>query len=89
MLSKEIEYKVDRYYNKWSIIDTYQGYSLLENTTWGDETCYLVADNNVEVVNREYIKKGTGEKIIIPTITTIICETFDGIVIALKDAGIL
>lgn len=89
MLKKEIEYKVDGYYNKWSIIDTYRNYSLLENTHWGDETCYLVVDNNVEVVNKEYTKRSTGEKVIIPTIKTIICETFDGIIVALEDEGIL
>lgn len=89
MLKKEIEYKVDGYYNKWSIIDTYRNYSLLENTSWGDETCYLVVDNNVEVINKEYTKRGTNEKIVIPTIKTVICETFDGIIVALEDEGIL
>ena len=89
MLRKEVEYKVEGYLNKWSIIDTYNGYSLLENSTWGDETCYLVVDNNVEVVDKEYTKRSSGEKVIIPTIMTVVCETFDGIEIALEDEGIL
>lgn len=89
MLSREIEYKVYGYYNKWAIIDTYKNYSLLENTTWGDETCYLVVDNNVEIADKEYTKRDTGEKVIIPTIKAVVCETFDGIITALEDEGIL
>ena len=89
MLRKEVEYKVEGYFNRRSIIDTYNGYSLLENSTWGDETCYLVVDNNVEVIDKEYTKRSNGEKVIIPTIMTVICETFDGIETALEDEGIL
>lgn len=89
MLNKQIEYKVNGYYNRWAVVDTYKNYSLLENTLWGDETCYLVVDNNVEIVDKEYTKRSTGEKIVIPTIKTIICETFDGIIVALEDKGIL
>ena len=89
MLSKEIEYKVDGYYNRWSVIDTYNGYSLLENSTWGDETCYLVVKNNVEVVDKEYVKRSSGEKVMIPTIMEVVCETFDDIEVALEDEGIL
>lgn len=89
MLKKEIEYKVNGYYNRWSIIDTYKNYSLLENTTWGDETCYLVVDNNIEVIDKEYTKRSNGKKVVIPTIKSVICETFDGIITALEDEGIL
>ena len=88
MLRKEVEYKVNGYYNRWTIIDTYKNYSLLENTSWGDETCYLVVDNDVEVIDKEYTNKSTNRKVIIPTIKTIICETFDGIITALEDNDI-
>lgn len=86
---KGIEYKVKDYYNKWSVIDIFEGYALLENTTYGDETCYLVVevDNNVKDIT--YIKRSTDEKIVLPTIMNVVCETFDGIEVALEDEGIL
>lgn len=88
-IQKNINYKVNGYYNKWSVIDIYKGYALLENNTWGDETCYLVAKVKDNVQNKEYTKKSNGEKIVLPTIIKVLCETFDGLEIALEDKGII
>lgn len=88
-VKKGIDYKVKGYYNKWSVIDVHKGYALLENNTYGDETCYLVVRTNSNVQELEYTKKSTGEKIMLPTIMEVICETYDGIEIALEDEGII
>ena len=88
-VQKNIDYKVKGYYNKWSIIDTYKGYALMENNTYGDETCYLVVKVKDNVQDKEYIKKSNGEKIVLPTIMEVVCETYDGIEIALEDEGII
>lgn len=82
---KNIDYKVKGYYNKWSVIDTYRDYALMENNTYGDETCYLVVkiNNNVEEV--KYTRKDNGEKVVLPTIMKVLCETYDSIDVALKD----
>lgn len=88
-VKKGIDYKVKGYYNKWWVIDTYEGYALLENNTYGDETCYLVVRMNSNVKELEYTKKSTGEKIMLPTIMEVVCETYDGIEIALEDEGII
>lgn len=88
-VKKGIDYKVKGYYNKWSVIDTYESYALLENSTYGDETCYLVVRINNNVKELEYTKKSTGEKVVLPTIMEVICETYDGIEIALEDEGII
>lgn len=88
-VQKNIDYKVKGYYNKWSVIDTYKGYALMENNTYGDETCYLVVKIKDNVQDKEYTKKSNGEKIVLPTIMEVLCETFDGIEIALEDEGII
>lgn len=88
-VKENIDYKVKGYYNKWSVIDTYRDYVLLENNTFGDETCYLVVRKNDNVKELEYTKKSTGEKVILPTIMEVVCETFDGIEIALEDEGLI
>lgn len=87
-ITTNIDYKVKGYYNRWSVIDTYSGYALLENNTYGDETCYLVAEIANNVQEKEYSNKTTGEKMMIPTIMEIICETYDDIHTALEDIGL-
>lgn len=89
MIKKNVDYKVKGYTNRWSVIAQYKGYRLLENCTWGDETCYLVVRYNAKVEDKEYTKKSTGEKVTIPTIMEVVCETFDDIVTALEDEGII
>ena len=88
-VKKNIDYKVNGYYNKWSVIDTYKGYALMENNTYGDETCYLVVKVKDNVQDKEYTKKNNGEKIVLPTIMEVVCETYNGIKIALEDEGII
>ena len=88
MLNKNTEYKVKGYTNRWAIIDTFKGYALLENSTWGDETCYLVAKLNQEPQDLKY-KKSNGNIIVLPTIIDILCETFDGLEVALEDESII
>ena len=39
MIENSVEYRVKGYTNKWALIDTLDHYGLLENSTWGDETC--------------------------------------------------
>ena len=88
MLNFKEDYKVKGYKNKWSLIDTYQGYGLLENNTWGDETCYLVVELNQNPVILPY-KMKDGTTVNLPTIIKVLCETFDNIVQALEDEGII
>lgn len=46
--------KIEGYSNKWSAIDqmvvNFNQYYLMENNTYGDETCYLVIDSNNKVI---------------------------------------
>lgn len=46
--------KLEGYTNKWSAIDEMivknKTYYLMENNTWGDETCYLVIDENKNII---------------------------------------
>lgn len=88
MLHTNTEYKVKGYYNRWSIVDIYQDYALLENCTYGDETCYLVVNLNQHPVTLPY-KKRDGSYANLPTICEVICETYDDIVTALEDANII
>lgn len=88
-VQKNINYKIKGYTNKWTVIDTYKSYALMENNTYGDETCYLVVKIENNVQEKEYTKKSTGEKVILPTIMEVLCETFDGLEIALEDEGII
>ncbi len=83
------DYKVRDYYNRWSIIDTYGDYALLENNTYGDETCFLVVEmNKNNLVDKQY-KTSTGEVIVLPTFLEVVCETYDDIITALRDEEIL
>lgn len=88
MLQKNTEYKVKGYTNRWSLIDTHEGYGLLENNTYGDETCYLVVKMDQEPAMLRY-KKSDGSTIHLPTILDVVCETYDGIEIALEDEGLI
>lgn len=87
MIENNVEYRVKGYTNKWALIDTLDHYGLLENSTYGDETCYLVVDLNQEPEMRRY--KRTDESFVeLPTIMEVLGETFDGLEIALDDLGI-
>ena len=87
MIKNNVEYRVKGYTNKWALIDTLDHYGLLENSTYGDETCYLVADLNQEPEMRRY--KRTDESFVeLPTIMEVLGETYDGLEIALDDLGI-
>lgn len=88
MLQKNIDYKVKDYTNRWSIINTHEGYGLLENNTYGDETCYLVVKLDQEPALLRY-KRSDGSTIQLPTILHVVCETYDGIEIALEDEGLI
>ena len=87
-LDVKTSYKVAGYKNRWGVIDAHAGYVLLENETWGDETCYLVARQDVTVALHEYTRKD-GIKVVLPTITEIVCETYDDIDTALRDEGLI
>lgn len=80
------EFKVKGYNNRWSVVDTYENWALLENCIYGDETFYLVVRKDVEIKDCMWIKKG-GEKALLPTIsdTEVICETYDDLITALED----
>lgn len=88
VLEKKVEYKVKGYSNRWSIIDTHAGYGLLENNTYGDETCYLVVELDQEPPMLRY-KKRDGSIVYLPTIQEVVCETYDGIETALEDEGLI
>ena len=36
--------EINGYTNKWSCVDTYGTFGMFENDTWGDETCYLICE---------------------------------------------
>lgn len=88
MLQEKVEYKVNGYTNRWSLIDTMAGYGLLENNTYGDETCYLVVKMDQEAAMQRY-KRGDGSIVELPTIQEVVCETYDGLEVALDDKGLL
>jgi hypothetical protein len=87
MLDEKVEYKVCGYRNRWSIIDTVADYVLLENCTYGDETCYLVVKDQ-EPVMRTY-RRPDDTTVELPTIMDVICETYDGREIALEEEGLI
>lgn len=87
-VNKGIDYRVNGYTNKWSVIDSAYGYSLLENNKYGDETCYLVVRNTVIIKDKEYTKRN-GDKVILPTINSVVCETYEDLITALVDEGII
>ena len=53
-MEKYQDLKINGYTNKWSAFDSLtfgdHTYYLMENNTWGDETCYLVIDENKNVI---------------------------------------
>lgn len=86
---ENIDYKVKGYLGKWNVIDKFKDYALLENNAYGDETCYLVVQISNNVEELDYTKSTTGEKIRLPTVIEVVCETHDDIVTALRDEEIL
>lgn len=87
MIEQNVEYRVKGYTNKWALIDTLEHYGLLENSTWGDETCYLVVDLNQEAEMKRY-KRTDGSFVELPTIMEVLGETYDGLETALDDLDI-
>jgi hypothetical protein len=74
-----VEYKVHGYRNKWSVISTLGDYALLENNSYGDETCYLVVEikDNVCIIDGRLV------------VMHVVCETFDGLEVALEDMDLI
>ena len=87
-LERGVDYKVEGYTNKWSIVDEAFGFVVLENNTYGDATCHLVVRKNVVAKDKEYTKRN-GEKIMLPTNTARVHETYYGIRQCLQDEGII
>ena len=87
-LERGVDYIVEGYTTLWSIVDEAFGFVLLENNTYGDETCYLVVRKNTVANDKEYTKRN-GEKVLLPTITSRVYETYDGIRQCLDDEGII
>lgn len=87
-MEMNVEYRVLNYTNRWSIIDTHEKWALLENCTWGDETCYLVVPMDQEIVMKKY-RCGDGSVVELPTIQLVTCETYDDIITALEDACLI
>ena len=79
--------KVKGYVGAWAVIDDMNGYVLLEHNTYGDETCYLVAKAK-DYINKAFVKKATGEKVILPYIEEAY-ETYDDIETALEDYDLI
>ena len=88
MLQKNVDYKVQGYTGRWSLVDQVEGYGLLENNTWGDETFYLVVKMDQDPAMKRY-KNKDDEVVKLPTIREVICETYDGLEVALEDEGIM
>lgn len=76
-----VDYRVSGYRNLWSIVDKAHGYVLLENNTYGDETCYLVVPEDAPV---DVFEDGRP-----PMIMGEIYETFDSLEDCLIDEGVL
>lgn len=89
MIKKGIDYRVKGYYNRWYVIASLKKWSLLENCTWGDETCHLVVRNDVTVIDKAYRNTRTNERVVLPTIQETVCETYDDLQTALEDIGLL
>lgn len=85
------KYKVKDYNGWWSKIDEYKDYVLLEHCAYGDETCYLVVKKYAPIV-RKFSDNTTFSGTIVGyyyEIQEVVCETFDDIITALEDEGIL
>ncbi|MBO5924661.1 MAG: hypothetical protein J6Q52_00170 [Clostridia bacterium] len=80
-----VEYKVEKYFNRWSVIDTHGEYALLENCTWGDSSFYLLVRRDVGIEDKVYTLKKSKEKIVLPTIIEVLAETYDDILTAIED----
>lgn len=85
------EFKVKGYYNKWYVIDEYKEWALLENATWGDETCYLVVRKDAPIMRKFSSDTTFSGKMVgyYDEIQEVVCETYDDIETALKDEGLI
>lgn len=45
---------INGYSGKWSAFDSYRNYFIMEHNYYGDETCYLVIDENDNVICETY-----------------------------------
>jgi hypothetical protein len=89
MLQYGVTYKVDGYVGKWSVIDDYQGYVLLEHELFGDETWYLVVKRDAITTNKRYKIDDKGNTIIYPVIVEDVITTFDDLITTLEDNDLL
>lgn len=46
--------KIKGYSGRWSVFDSYRNYYILENNYYGDETCYLIINENNKVICETY-----------------------------------
>lgn len=89
LFRKRAEYKVKGYFNRWGVVDTYKGYALLENNSHGDETCYLVVDTSSSNIQKRLYRLMDGSTVELPTFMSVVCETYDDLITALADEGII
>ena len=87
-LQNEKQIKVKGYTGFWSVIDTYQGYVLLEHNTWGDETNLIVVKANAFLWQDIKFKNGDIKRLPVFDISDVY-ETYDDIQTALSDYGLI
>lgn len=85
MLEERVSYRVKGFTNRWSIIDILDGYCLLENETFGDETFYIVCSIVANVEFLPYVNKFSGVRHTLPTIMEIVTTTYDDLETTLYD----
>lgn len=86
-LKKEKQIRVDGYIGLWSVIDSYNGFILLEHNTYGDETNLLVARAKDFIWKDIKFKNGNIKRLPVFDITDVY-ETYDDIETALQDFGL-
>lgn len=78
--------KIEGYRNLWSAFDTEERdgsrFYIMENDTYGDETCYLVITEPDEP--KTVSLKSGGSVMYVPE-SCVVCETYDDITTALDD----
>lgn len=53
-MKEKQDLKIEGYRGKWSAIDKFKNYYLMEHNYYGDETCLLVIDENNKVITETY-----------------------------------
>ena len=87
-LKKEKQIKVEGYIGLWSVIDSYEGWVLLEHNTYGDETNLLVVKAKFFLWQDIKFKNGDIKRLPVFDISDVY-ETFDDIETALTDYGLI